>query len=90
MNTKIKEENEFYEKIYNELTLEEKINIKDSLQNKSCISCTNETCRIESYEKIGYNEQGQPEGSKCFGWQNSTLVGKSKVLKITDINKLKH
>lgn len=80
---------EFYKKISAELTPEERLFIMNNLENKSCDNCTNCLCRIENYEKGGIDEFGNFEGSSCCGWYNDELVGRSKVLKKTDIYKLK-
>ena len=79
----------FYEQICNELTAEERLFIIKILANKSCITCTNGSCRVESYEKIGLNEFGEPQGSKCAQWFNAELIGRSKVLRKSDINELR-
>ena len=79
----------FYERICEELTVQERMFILKKLENKSCLTCTSGTCRIESSEKVGYDVFGKPEGSQCLGWYNPELIGKSKVLKINDINQLK-
>ena len=80
--------NEFFEKIEEELTVEERLFILSELKNKSCMSCTNGCCDVPSYEKVGVDEFGKPEGSECIGWFNSRLIGRSKVLRKTDINEL--
>lgn len=80
---------EFYQKIANKLSIEEKEFIKSHLINKKCLNCTNGCCKVETSEKIGLDEFGHPVGSSCIAWENSELVGRSKVLKIRDINNLK-
>lgn len=80
---------EFYSKICDELTADERIFIIKHLQNKDCTSCTNGSCRIESYEKYGLDENGYPQGYNCIGWYNSELIGKSKVLQKLNIYELK-
>ena len=79
---------EFYEKICDELTIEERLFIREKLKNKDCTTCLNGSCNVENYEKIGLNEYGKPQGYECIGWNNCYLIGKSKVLKIDDIYKL--
>lgn len=74
---------EFYTKICDSLTIEEKIFILDILENKSCKTCTNEGCKFDHFN-IDNNQT-----TNCLGWYNPELVGKCKVLKNTDINKLK-
>jgi len=84
----IPDEDKFYQAISDLLTPEEKNFIRENLINKSCMNCTNGLCRVEYQEKIGYDELGNPEGSECIGWDNSKIIGKSKVLKINDVKKL--
>lgn len=79
---------EFYINISKSLTLEERKFLIKELENKSCLNCTNESCMIESQEKIGLDENGNLQGSKCNDWENHQLIGKSKILKMTDIHKL--
>ena len=76
---------EFYEKIEEELTVEERLFIISELENKSCMSCTNGCCSVPSYEKVGVDEFGKHVGSECIGWFNSRLIGRSKVLRKTNI-----
>lgn len=80
---------EFYYKVEKLLSPEERMFIISHLSNKSCMNCTNGNCNIESSEKIGLDEFGKPQGSECLGWNNPELVGRSKVLKLSDIRKLK-
>ena len=75
---------EFYYKIEELLSPEERMFIISHLSNKSCMNCTNESCSIEISEKIGFDEFGKPQGSKCLGWYNPELIGRSKVLKCSD------
>lgn len=78
----------FYIDIYNNLTPEEKLFIIENLENKNCFNCTNGNCKVETNDKLGLDEDNNPKGYKCVSWKNDLLVGKSKVLKIKDINKL--
>lgn len=80
---------DFFERICYELTVEERLFILEILENKSCMNCANGSCRVEYSEKIGVDEFGNPQGSKCIGWFNAELIGRSKVLRKTDINKLR-
>lgn len=80
---------EFYQKICEQLSVQERLFILDNLKNKSCASCLNGSCKVENHEKIGLNEFNEPQGSRCLGWYNAELIGKSKVLRISDIHKLK-
>lgn len=80
---------DFYCKIEESLSPEERMFIISRLTNKSCMNCTNGSCNIELSEKVGLDEFGKPQGSDCLGWNNHELVGRSKVLKISDTTKLK-
>lgn len=80
---------EFYLRICEELTPEERIYIIKNLKNKCCNNCSNPGCSIENNEKNGLNELGELEGSSCLGWQNYRYIGMAKILRIIDINKLK-
>lgn len=89
LNRIIENSKEFYENVCWELTPEERVFILKCLENKSCMNCTNGSCRVEYDEKVGVNEYGKPQGSDCTGWFNAELIGRSKVLRRTDINKLR-
>ena len=78
---------EQFVEIAKSLTPEERKYLVDRMVNKSCLNCTNEECRVEYSEKIGYDEYGKPQGSRCVGWKNYELIGKSKVLMKRKINK---
>ena len=80
---------DFYTKICEELTPEERTFIASHLENKSCMSCTNISCKVEPSEKIGLDEDGKPQGIKCAGWFNPELIGRCKILRKTNINQLK-
>lgn len=89
LNKIIANPNNFYKKICDELTGEERIFILKRLENKCCMNCANESCRVEYNEKVGVDEVGKPQGSECAGWFNAELIGRSKVLRKTDINQLR-
>lgn len=89
LNRILENPKEFYENICWELTPAERVFILKMLENKCCINCTNGSCRVEYDEKVGNNEYGKPQGSDCGGWFNAELIGRSKVLRKTDINKLR-
>lgn len=78
-----KESLKFYDEICYAMPLQERLLILRYLQNKSCDTCTNGSCNIESYEKTGAKHN-------CIGWFNPNLIGKSRVLAKLDINELKH
>ena len=71
---------EQFVEIAKSLTPEERKYLVDRMVNKSCLNCTNAECRVEYSEKIGHDEYGKPQGSRCVGWENYELIGKSKVL----------
>lgn len=81
---------EFYQKISESLTPEERIFILRNLKNKSCENCANMSCNVEHHEKIGLDESGRPQGENCVGWINHEIIGKSKVLRLTNIYDLKN
>lgn len=85
----LRKPSDFYTKVCEELTPKERIFILQNLINKSCLSCSNGSCRVPYAEKLGVDESGKPQGSQCIGWWNEELIGKSKVLRRMDINKLK-
>ena len=72
---------EFYVKICYALSIEERLSLIEQLKDKNCMNCSNGSCTIETYEKVGLNEYGEAEGSNCVGWFNAELIGKSRVLK---------
>jgi len=89
INKIIDNQSEFYKKVCEEITEEERLFILKELENKSCMNCANQSCRVEYSEKVGTDELDNPKGSKCFGWFNSELIGRCKVLGKTDIKQLK-
>ncbi len=89
LNRILENPTEFYKRICDELTAEERVFILRHLENKSCMNCTNGSCRVEYNEKVGVDEFGKPQGSECVGWFNAEIIGRSKVLRKTDINKLR-
>lgn len=89
INKIVESSRDFYIKICNVLTPEERLFIIKVLENKNCLNCTNTSCRVPYKEKIGLDENGNQQGSKCIDWRNEELIGKSKVLGLTDINELK-
>ena len=80
---------EFYKKISETLTPEERNYIKKNLKNKSYQTCLNATCRVETIDQICLDEFGKPKGNDCLGWTNDILVGKSKILILNNINKFR-
>lgn len=63
---------EFYTKISDELSIEEREYLKSIIQNKTCGNCSNMSCRVETHEKISSNA--------CIAWENRELIGKQKIL----------
>lgn len=79
----------FYKKICEMLTLEERLFLLKNLENKDCTTCLNGSCRVETSEKIGLDEFGKPNGTNCSGWYNAEIIGKSKVLRMLNVQNLK-
>lgn len=71
---------EFYIKIEDELSPQERNYLRALVENRGCFNCVNGCCRIEHYEKVGLDENGKPQGYGCYGWDNYELVGRQKVL----------
>ncbi len=71
---------QFYESVADNMLPNERQLIINTLQCKSCSTCTNVTCQVETSEKIGVDEFGHPQGYSCIGWTNDELIGKCKVL----------
>lgn len=62
---------EFYEKIANSLSPQEREHFKNLILNKNCFNCTNGCCSVGTYEKS--KEQS------CAGWDNKELIGRQLV-----------
>ncbi len=71
---------EFYIKLAYALSVEEREYLKQLIETRNCNNCTNGSCRVENYEKVGLDESGKPQGSNCLGWNNPELVGRQRVL----------
>lgn len=67
---------DFYRKLAETLSPEEREYMKLLLQDKSCMNCMNQCCRVESSEKVGLDETGKPQGSECIRWNNPELIGR--------------
>lgn len=80
---------EKYIKIATLLTPEERDFIRQMLENKSCMNCTNASCKVANSEKIGMDEQGHAEVHNYLSWNNPEYIGRSRVLKLYDVNKLR-
>lgn len=79
----------FYEKVCYALTPEEKFDILYNLENRTCLNCTNGLCKVSYKDKNSYDEKGMPAGHDCLDWMNPLYIGKSKILQIKDIKKIK-
>lgn len=76
----IKKCSEFYIELARTLPVEEREYLKQLIHNRNCSNCTNMSCQVETYEKIGLDEFGQPQGTNCLGWNNNELIGRQRVL----------
>ena len=48
-----------------------KVKYIDSKKNeviKCCNTCSNMSCRVPNYEKVGYEDDGKPAGHYCIGY----------------------
>lgn len=72
INKVIDNPRDFYIKICNELTIEEREYLKSLIECKTCSNCSNMSCRVETCEKSS--------SDACIGWDNNELIGKQKVL----------
>lgn len=63
---------ELFIKIANTLSIQERDYLKLLIENKSCINCSNGTCRVESAEKT--------PNDICVAWDNKELIGRQKIL----------
>ena len=78
----------FYEAIAKALTPIEKEYIIKYLQNKTCLNCKNKTCEADIASRYTIDEHNNQAGYNCLAWENNEYVGKVKVLKIKDIEKM--
>ena len=76
---------DYYAQVAKGLTPAERAEVWN-LVPRSCSTCTNQSCRVETYEKIGLDEFGKPQGSSCIGWKNDHIIGEYKVLKLSKKN----
>lgn len=89
LNRVLENKKEFFEKICDELTPEERNFILKELTNTSCMTCENTSCTKNYFEKIKYDEEQKEKGFNCYDWFNREIIGRSKVLRKTDVNKLR-
>lgn len=38
---------------------------------KGCLTCQNGSCKVETSEKVGYEDDGYPKGHNCIGYKSS-------------------
>lgn len=87
LNKILKNKEEFFTKICEELTTEEFLFILSQLENKKCSNCTNSVCQATGH--INFGKLRKIQGEHCDDWTNKEIIGRAKVLRETDINKLK-
>ena len=68
-----------YLEIYNSLSEEERMDARNKIPYRQCTNCTNPDCRIEFDEKIGLDENGEPQGRYCFAWVNKEMIVQEKI-----------
>lgn len=72
--------NEFYNRLFQVLSFEEREYLKQEIDNRSCDNCINGSCTVKHCEKVGLDETGQPQGRNCVGWNNPELIGRQRIL----------
>ena len=87
LNKVLEQPKEFFTRICDKLTKEELLFILSQLENKSCTNCSNQNCAIIGH--INFGKSRKIQGTNCDEWINKELIGRAKVLRETDINKLK-
>lgn len=65
---------EFYKKVGDSLSLEEKELLIALIKNRNCMNCMNENCKVQQDEKSNDNI--------CPHWDNKELIGKQKILTV--------
>ncbi len=80
----IEKPSDFYIKLAAALPPEEREFLRKLIENRSCMNCTNSSCRVEQSEKVGLDEIGKPEGRSCLAWDNKELVGKQFIIQQKD------
>ena len=65
---------DYYKKIYNEMTYEERMRYKDGVETKTCTNCVQSKCPFY------HSSTNQID---CYKWHNPYLIGKQYVLKKT-------
>ncbi len=79
---------QFYEAIAKALTPVERDYIIKYLQNKTCLNCKNKTCEADIASRYTIDENNNQAGYNCLAWENNELVGKAKVFRMKDIEKM--
>ena len=87
LNKILENPNDFFTRICDELTKEELLFILSQLENKSCTNCSNKNCAIIGH--INFGKSRKIQKTHCYAWINSELIGRAKVFRETDINKLR-
>ena len=77
----VENSSEFYIKLANVLSIEEREFLKQLIENRSCSNCINGSCSVENCEKVGLDEFGKPQGSSCLDWNNNELIGRQRILR---------
>ena len=52
------------------MRIRKEIGFNNVLPEKSCATCQNLSCRVETKEKIGLDKNGNPKGAFCIGYIN--------------------
>jgi|GEM_PF-443109 len=78
----------FYEAIATSLTSIERDYIIKCLRNKTCLNCNNIKCEADIASRYTIDENNNQAGYNCLAWENNELVGKAKIFKIKDIEKM--
>lgn len=71
---------EFYIGIYNAMDDKERRKLILDMENKSCANCDNVYCNVNFSSRNEKGEIIRPNNHSCFGWRNSILIGKARVL----------
>lgn len=72
MNEILENPREFFIKVVDILSIEEREYIKSLIENKNCSNCSNATCRVENSDKLC--------NDACVAWDNKELIGRSRIL----------
>lgn len=78
----------FYEAISKALSPIEREYIIKYLENKTCLNCNNPRCEADIASRYTIDENNNQAGYNCLAWENNEFIGKAKVLKIKDIEKM--